>query len=75
MEKEAADALISDGCVLISQHADTTGAPTACEAAGVPCVGYNISMIATAPNQAAGDPRHPESYPFVLYQNIPLHPV
>lgn len=52
LEKEAADALISDGCVLISQHADTTGAPTACEAAGVPCVGYNISMIATAPNAA-----------------------
>ena len=41
LEKECADALISDGCVLISQHADTTGAPTACEAAGVPCVGYN----------------------------------
>lgn len=52
LEKECADALISDGCVLISQHADTTGAPTACEAAGVPCVGYNISMIATAPDQA-----------------------
>ena len=52
LEKEAADALISDGCVLISQHADTTGAPTACEAAGVPCVGYNTSMIATAPTQA-----------------------
>lgn len=52
LEKEAADALISDGCVLISQHADTTGAPTACEAAGVPNVGYNISMIATAPTTA-----------------------
>lgn len=52
LEKEAAEALIADGCVLISQHADTTGAPTACEAAGVPCVGYNISMIATAPTQA-----------------------
>ena len=52
LEKEAVDALMSDGCVLISQHADTTGAPTACEAAGVPCVGYNISMIATAPTQA-----------------------
>ena len=50
LKKSAADALISDGCVLISQHADTTGAPTACEAAGVPCVGYNISMTsATAP--------------------------
>ena len=52
LEKEAADALISNGCVLISQHADTTGAPTACEEAGVPVVGYNISMIATAPKAA-----------------------
>ena len=33
MEKETAEALIADGCVLISQHADTTGARTACEAA------------------------------------------
>ena len=52
LEKEAADALISNGCVLISQHADTTGAPVACEAAGVPDVGYNISMLATAPKTA-----------------------
>ena len=52
LEKECADALISDGCVLISQHADTTGAPTACEAAGVPCVGYNIDMTSVAPNEA-----------------------
>ena len=52
LEKECADALISDGCVLISQHADTTGASTACEKAGVPIVGYNVSMIATAPTQA-----------------------
>lgn len=52
LEKECAESLIADKCVLISQHADTTGAPTACEAAGVPCVGYNISMIATAPKQA-----------------------
>lgn len=52
LEKEAAEALIAGGCVLISQHADTTGAPTACEAAGVPCVGYNISMIPAAPTQA-----------------------
>ena len=34
-EAEVANALIADGCVLISQHADTTGAPSACEAAGV----------------------------------------
>ena len=51
-EKEAANKLIEGGCVLISQHADTTGAPTACEAAGVPCVGYNIDMTSVAPNTA-----------------------
>lgn len=51
-EAEVANALIADGCVLISQHADTTGAPSACEAAGVPCVGYNVSMISVAPNTA-----------------------
>lgn len=52
LEKEAAEALIAGGCVLISQHADTTGAPAACEAQKVPCVGYNISMVDTAPNYA-----------------------
>lgn len=52
LEKETAEALIANKCVLISQHADTTGAPTACEAKGVPCVGYNVDMIAVAPNTA-----------------------
>ena len=52
LEKSTAEALIDSGCVLISQHADTVGAPTACEAAGVPVVGYNISMIEAAPNTA-----------------------
>ncbi|MCQ2591911.1 MAG: BMP family ABC transporter substrate-binding protein [Treponema sp.] len=52
LEKETAEALIANKCVLISQHADTTGAPTACEARGVPCVGYNVDMIAVAPNAA-----------------------
>ncbi|MBQ9156344.1 MAG: BMP family ABC transporter substrate-binding protein [Eubacterium sp.] len=52
LEKECAEQLIADGCVLISQHADTTGAPGACETAKVPCVGYNIDMIPTAPNYA-----------------------
>ncbi len=52
LEKEAAEALIANNCKLISQHADTTGAPSACEALGVPCVGYNISMIPAAPNTA-----------------------
>ncbi len=49
-EKEAAQALITGGCVLISQHADSMGAPTACETAGVPNVSYNGSTIAACPN-------------------------
>ena len=49
-EKEGANTLIKDGCVLISQHADSMGAPTACEAAGVPDVSYNGSTIDAAPN-------------------------
>lgn len=51
-EAEVATKLIDDGCVLISQHADTTGAPSACEEKGVPCVGYNIDMISVAPGSA-----------------------
>ncbi len=50
LEKEAANALISGGCVLISQHADSMGAPTACETAGVPNVSYNGSTVAACPN-------------------------
>jgi len=49
-EKEAAQALIEGGCVLISQHADSMGAPTACETAGVPNVSYNGSTLAACPN-------------------------
>ena len=49
-EKQAAQALIDGGCVLISQHADSMGAPTACEAAGVPNVSYNGSTEAACPN-------------------------
>ena len=49
-EKQAAQALINGGCVLISQHADSMGAPTACEAAGVPNVSYNGSTEAACPN-------------------------
>lgn len=51
-EAEVATKLIDDGCVLISQHADTTGAPSACQEKGVPCVGYNIDMISVAPDSA-----------------------
>ena len=50
LEKEAANKLINNGCVLISQHADSMGAPTACETAGVPNVSYNGSTVAACPN-------------------------
>ena len=49
-EKEAANKLIGNGCKLISQHADSMGAPTACETAGVPNVSYNGSTISACPN-------------------------
>ncbi|MCR4814467.1 MAG: BMP family ABC transporter substrate-binding protein [Lachnospiraceae bacterium] len=49
-EKEAATKLIDGGCVLISQHADSMGAPTACENAGVPDVSYNGSTVDACPN-------------------------
>ena len=40
-EMATANALIANGCKLISQHADSMGAPTACETAGIPNVAYN----------------------------------
>ncbi|WP_034443909.1 BMP family ABC transporter substrate-binding protein [Butyrivibrio sp. AE2032] len=49
-EKEGANKLIEDGCVLLSQHADSMGAPTACEKAGVPDVSYNGSTASACPN-------------------------
>lgn len=56
-EGEAANALMSKGCVIISQHADSTGAPAAVQAAKdsgkeVYSVGYNISMLSVAPTAA-----------------------
>ncbi len=49
LEKNAAEALIAKDCVLISQHADSMGAPGACEAAGVPNVSYNGSTYESCP--------------------------
>lgn len=49
-EQEAAEKLINNGCKLVSQHADSMGAPTACENAGVPNVSYNGSTIDACPN-------------------------
>lgn len=48
-EKTAAETLIGRGCALISQHADSMGAPTACETAGVPNVSYNGSTATACP--------------------------
>ena len=50
-EQEAATSLIEkDKCVLISQHADSLGATTACELAGVPNVSYNGSTYSAGEN-------------------------
>ena len=49
-EKEGATKLINGGCDLISQHADSMGAPTACENAGIPNVSYNGSTQDACPN-------------------------
>ena len=50
LEKEGAQMLIQRDCKLISQHADSMGAPTACEVANVPNVSYNGSTVAACPN-------------------------
>lgn len=49
-EKNAAAALIDNGCVLISQHADSMGAPSICEERNVPNVSYNGSTVSACPN-------------------------
>ena len=49
-EKAAAEALINAGADLISQHADSMGAPTACESAGIPNISYNGSTVDACPN-------------------------
>lgn len=56
-EGEAAKSLIASGCVIIGQHADSTGAPQAVQEAlskGTVCysVGYNIDMLSVAPDAA-----------------------
>ena len=51
-ENTAAKALIANGCKLISQHADSSGAPSACEAAKVPNVAYNVDTSNIGPTTA-----------------------
>ncbi len=60
-EAAAAEALIAKGCVIIGQHADSTGAPAATQKlldAGNVCysVGYNVDMLPTAPTAALTSP-------------------
>ena len=71
-EGEAANALMAKGCVIIGQHADSTGAPAAVEAAlagGTVAysVGYNIDMLSVAPNAALTSAQNNWS---VLYKAI-----
>ena len=55
-EKDAAEKLIGEGCVIISQHTDTIGPAIACEEAsqnrGVYFVGFNQSMSEVAPGSS-----------------------
>ena len=51
-ENTAAKALIANGCKLISQHADSSGAPSACEAEGIPNVAYNVDTSNIGPTTA-----------------------
>lgn len=62
-ESAAAEALMARGCVIIGQHADTTGAPAAVQAAHEAgtvayCVGYNVDMTAVAPDVALTSPQN-----------------
>ena len=71
-ENEAAVALMNRGCFIIGQHADSTGAPSACEAAykagnTVFSVGYNVDMLTVAPNAALTSPTNIWA---VYYQQI-----
>ena len=56
-ENETAKALMARGCVIIGQHADSTGAPSAVQAAFdegkvAYSVGYNVDMLKVAPTAA-----------------------
>lgn len=61
-EAAAAEYLVELGCVMIGQHADTTGAPAAVEKKATAdgklcyCVGYNISMLEVAATTALVSP-------------------
>ena len=69
-EAEAANTLMARGCVIIGQHADSTGAPSAVQDAQEKgtvaySVGYNIDMLSVAPTAALTSAQNNWS---VLYQ-------
>ena len=71
-EGEVANALMSRGCVIIGQHADSTGAPSAVQAVKdsgkeVYSVGYNIDMLSVAPTAALTSAQNNWA---VLYQHM-----
>lgn len=49
-EKAGAKTLIDRGCALISQHADSMGAPGECETNKVPNVSYNLELEKECPD-------------------------
>lgn len=69
-EAEAANSLMSRGCVIIGQHADSTGAPSAVQAAhdkgntNVYSVGYNVDMLSVAPDVALTSPQNNWEVPY-----------
>ena len=56
LEDQIANALIARGADVIAQHADSTAAQTAAQAAGVWGVGYNNDMIPDAPGAVLVSP-------------------
>jgi len=75
-EAAAAEALVANGCVIIGQHADSTGAPSACErmlGEGKVCysVGYNVDMLEAAPTAALTSPTNTWSeFYSELFKNV-----
>ncbi len=56
IEKQAAEQLIDEGCVMISHHSNTIGSAIACQEANKPYpvyhIGYNQDMMSVAPTSA-----------------------
>ena len=77
LEKTAAKSLIAANCDLISQHADSMGAPTACEEAGIPNVSYNMATVEHCPNTyiAASRINWVPYFEYIIAQRIAGEPI